>query len=85
VLPGSRKKGQKVLEKRHVDKKGYFFREGFMEEKVVMDNLWIPADYASARKLAVDRAEVQPLHYTPEELEELYAKARRWLEEQDVK
>jgi hypothetical protein len=76
---------QMVFEKRHVDKKGNFSREGFMEEKVVTDDLWIPADYASARKPVADQAGVQPLHRTVTELEELYEKVRTWLEEQDVK
>ena len=56
-----------------------------MEEKVVTDDLWIPADYASARKPVADPAEVQPLHHTIAELEELHEKARTWLEVQDVK
>jgi hypothetical protein len=76
---------QKIVEKRHVDKQGNFSREGFMEEKVVTDDLWIPADYASARKPVADPAEVQPLHHTIAELEELYEKARTWPEVQDVK
>jgi hypothetical protein len=76
---------QKVFEQRHVDKKGNFSREGFMEEKVVTDDFWIPADYAAARKPVADPAAVQPLHHTLAELEELYEKARHWLEEQDVR
>jgi hypothetical protein len=76
---------QKVVEPRHVDKKGNFTREGFLEERVVTDNLWIPADYASARRPVADQAAVQPLHHTLVELEELYEKARTWLEEQDVR
>jgi hypothetical protein len=75
---------QKVFEKCHVDKKGNFSREGFMDEKVVTDAFRIPADYASARKPAADPSGVQPLHNTVAELEELYEKARTWLEEQDV-
>jgi hypothetical protein len=76
---------QKVFERRHVDKKGNFSREGFMEEKVVMDDLWIAADYASGRKPVADPALVQPLHHTLAEIEELYEQARCWLEEQDVR
>jgi hypothetical protein len=76
---------QKVFEQRHVDKRGSFFREGFREEKVVTDDCSIPADYASARKPVADPAEVRPLHHTEAELEELYEKARTWLEKQDVK
>jgi hypothetical protein len=76
---------QKVFERRHVDKKGNFSREGFLEEKVVMEDLWIAADYASARKPVADPALVQPLHHTQAEIEELYEKTRCWLEEQDVR
>jgi hypothetical protein len=76
---------QKVFEKCHVDKKGNFSREGFLQEKVATDDFRIPGDYASARKPAVSQGEVQPLHHTPRELEEMYDKARRWLEEQDVR
>jgi hypothetical protein len=76
---------QKVFEKRFVDKKGKFSREGFMEEKVVVNDCWIAADYASARKPAAHQAAVQPLHHTQTELEALYEQARTWLEEQDVK
>jgi hypothetical protein len=75
---------QKVFEKRHVDKNGNVFREGFMEEKVVTDDLCVPADYASARKPAADQTGVQPLHQTVAQLEELCEKARAWLEKQDV-
>jgi hypothetical protein len=76
---------QKVFEKRHVDQKGNFSREGFQQEKVVTDSLWIPADYASARKPVADPARVQPLHQTRAELDDLYERARTWLEEQDVR
>jgi hypothetical protein len=76
---------QKIIEIRHVDKKGHFSREGFEEEKVFTDDLRIPADYASARKPVANPAEVQSLHQTVAELEALYEKARTWLEEQDVK
>jgi hypothetical protein len=76
---------QKMFEQRHVDKKGNFSREGFTEEKVVTDHIWIPADYASARKPAADPAVIRCLHQNLAELEELYDKARRWLEEQDVR
>lgn len=76
---------QKIFEIVHVDKQGSFSREGFRVEKVITDDLGIPADYASARKPVPEPAEVQPLHHTVAELEELYEKARTWLEEQDVK
>ncbi len=76
---------QKVWEQRHVDKKGNVSREGFLEEKLVTDNHWIPAAYASARKPMADPAEVHPLQHTPAELEPLYEMAQRWWEEQGVK
>lgn len=76
---------QKIIEIRHVDKKGNVSREGFPEEKVVTDDLRIPADYASARKPVANAAEVQLLHHTEPELEALYEKVHTWLEEQDVK
>jgi hypothetical protein len=76
---------QKVLEQRHVDKKGSFSREGFMDEEVTTDGRWIPADYAAARKPVADPADIPPLHLTVPEIEELYEQARCWLEEQDVR
>ncbi len=75
---------QKVIEKLHVDKKGIFSREGFVEERVVTDDFCIPSDYSSARVPAANPSEVQPLHHSVAEIEELYEKARAWLEEQDV-
>src|SRR5262249_39675058 len=62
---------QKVLEQRHVEKKGNFSREGFMAEKVVTDGHWIPAAYATARKPVADPSEVQPFDYPLAKLEEL--------------
>lgn len=76
---------QKIVEIRHVDKQGNFSRQGFGEERVLTDDLCIPVDYASARKPVRNPTEVQPLHRTLAELDELYEKARIWLEEQDVK
>ena len=76
---------QKVAETLHVDRKGNVFREGFLEEKVVTDDLWIPADYATARRPALDPSAVQALHLSVTAIEELYEKARLWLEEQDVR
>jgi hypothetical protein len=76
---------EKVFEQRHVDKKGNFSREGFTDEKVVTNGGWIPAAYASARKPVADPAEVRPLQHTVAELDELYERARCWLEQQDVR
>jgi hypothetical protein len=75
---------QKTFEKRHVDKKGNFSAAGFMEEKVVTADLGIPADYAAARKPVSAAAEVRPLHLSLADIDELYDKARHWLERQDV-
>jgi len=76
---------QKFVEKRHVDKKGNFSREGFMAEKVVTDGHWIPAAYATARKPVAEPSEVQPFGYPLAKLEELCEQARCWLEKQDVR
>ncbi|HEY7326222.1 MAG TPA: hypothetical protein VH592_01180 [Gemmataceae bacterium] len=76
---------QKIFEQCHVSRQGNLSREGFQEEKVVTEDCWIVADYASARKPAPDPSMVQPLHHTAAEREELYQRARTWLEERDVK
>ena len=52
---------------------------------MVTEDFWIAADYASARKPVADPAGIQPLHHTAAELEDLYEKARHWLENQDVR
>ncbi len=74
---------RKVGEQRHVDKKGQFSSEGFTQEKVVMEDCWIPVDYASARRPVPDAAGVQALHHSRAELQTLYERARAWLEEQE--
>jgi hypothetical protein len=71
---------RKVPERRHVNKKGQFFRDGFLEEKVVTDDFGIVADYAAARKPAKEKAEVQPLRMPLETIDALYEQARKWLE-----
>jgi hypothetical protein len=76
---------QKVLEKRHVDKKGQHFRDGFLEEKVVTDDFGIVADYAAARKPAQDSAGVRPVRMSVETINALYERARQWLEQGDVR
>jgi hypothetical protein len=73
-----------VLEKRHVDKKGRFFPEGFIDEGVVTDDFGVAADYAAARTPAADQTQVRPLHRTVAELDALCAKARHWLETLDA-
>ena len=76
---------QKMLEKRHVDKKGQYFRDGFLEERVVTDDFGIVADYAAARKPAKEVAEVQPLRMSIEAIDGLYEQVRKGLEERAVK
>jgi hypothetical protein len=71
--------------KRHLDKKGDFVREGFMDERVVTDDFGIIADYASARRPAAEPAQIQPLRLNAAEIDALFEKARCWLAEQDVK
>jgi hypothetical protein len=75
----------KVLEQRHVDKKGNLFREGFLDEKIVTDDLEIACDYAGARKPAKEPSDVRPLHVSIESIDALYEHARNWLQERDVK
>jgi hypothetical protein len=75
----------KVLEKRHVDKKGNLFREGFLDEKVVTDDLGIAEDYAGARRPVKELSEVRPLRVSVETIDLLYEQVRRWLEERTVK
>ena len=76
---------QKVLERRHVDKKGQYFRDGFLEEKVVTDDFGIVADFAAARMPAKEMAEVRPLRMSVEAIDALCEQARIWLEDRNVK
>jgi hypothetical protein len=76
---------RKVLENRHVDKKGNFFRDGFPDEKVVTDDLGIVSDYMSARMPVEDSAAIKPLRVSAEAIETLCEQAQAWLEERNVK
>jgi hypothetical protein len=76
---------QKVLENRHVDKKGTFFRDGFLEEKVVTDDLGIAEDFAGARRVVRETSEVRPLHISVEAIDAFYEQARSWMEDRGVK
>jgi hypothetical protein len=67
---------QRHLENRHVDKNGNFFREGFLEEKVVTDDLGISGDYVAARRPVKELAEVRPLRVGLETIDTLYEQAR---------
>jgi hypothetical protein len=75
---------RKVQERRFVDKKGICTREGFLDEKVVTDDPWIATDYSAARRPVSDPGAVRPLRCTVAQIDELYARARAWLEQQDV-
>jgi hypothetical protein len=74
---------RKVQEKCFVDKKGKHFKEGFLDEKVVTDDPRIATDYSTARKPVPEPGMVRPLRSAVAEIDELYEKARVWLEEQD--
>jgi hypothetical protein len=75
---------RKVQEKRFMDKKGKQFKEGFLDERVVTDDSRIATDYSAARRPAATPEAVGPLGSTRAEIDELYEKARAWVEQQDV-
>jgi hypothetical protein len=74
----------KISERCHVDKKGTYYQDGFLDEKVVIDGQRIPADYAAARRPVPQAAEVPPLHFTREEIHAWYEQALNWVEHQDA-
>jgi len=76
---------RKVQEKRFVDKNGRHIKEGFLDEKVVTDDPRIATDYSAVRKPVPEPAAVRPLRATVPEIDELYEKARAWVEQQDVR
>lgn len=69
---------QKILEKRQVDKAGKFFREGFLDEKMITDDFGIAEDYRAARK-PVKESEVRPLRLSVEAIDALYEQAQQWM------
>jgi len=75
---------QKVLEKCYVDKKGTYYKEGFMAEKVVMLDSGIAQDYAASRMPQANEEEVVPLRNSLETINHLFELARSWAEQQDV-
>jgi hypothetical protein len=75
---------RKVQERRFVDKKGRCTPEGFLDDKVVTDGPWIPTDYSAARRPVSDPGAVRPLRCTLAQIDEFYARALAWLEQQDV-
>ncbi len=75
---------QKISEKCFVDKKGTYFKDGFLDDKVVVTGQWIAGDYAAARTPLAQAAAVRPLSHTIAEIDDLYEKARAWVEGQDV-
>jgi hypothetical protein len=74
----------KVQERRFVDRKGNYSKEGFLEDKVVTADSRIATDYTAARRPASEPGAVRPLSVSLAEIDALYETARRWLEEQDV-
>jgi hypothetical protein len=76
---------RKVQEKRFVDKKGKHFREGFLDERVLTDECRINADYAAARRPVSAPGDIQPLRCSHVEIDELFDRARAWVEQQDVR
>jgi hypothetical protein len=76
---------QKMLAKRYVDKRGTYFREGYLEDKVITDDLGILADYAAARNPGKEIGAVQPLRMSLETIDALHEQARQWLAERGVK
>lgn len=68
---------RKVQGKGFVDKKG-------TEETVVTDEPRVATDYSTARKPASEPGAVAPLSLSLAEIDELYEKARAWVEKQDV-
>jgi hypothetical protein len=75
---------RKVQERRFVDPSGQCIREGFLVEKVVTDDAGIVTDYAAARRPVAEAGAVRPLRCTVARLDELYAQALAWLEQQDL-
>jgi hypothetical protein len=76
---------RKVQHRRFIDSKGNYSKEGFLDEMLVTDDPGIASDYSTARRPAVEQAAVGPLRSTAAELDELYTKARAWLEQQDLR
>jgi len=76
---------RRVLEKRFVDKKGMVFRDGFLDEKVVTDDLGIVGDFSAARKPVKQPGEVRSLRLSVESIDRLYEQAKEWMEAGDVK
>jgi hypothetical protein len=70
---------------RFVDRKGGSPGETVLDVAVVTDDPGVASDYSAARRPAADPAAVRPLRCTLAVLEELYEKARAWLERQDAR
>ncbi len=75
---------RKVQEKRFVDKKATCFKEGFLDDTVVVDEPRIARDYKAARIPVPQPGDVRALHHTALQIDALYEKTRAWVEEQDV-
>ena len=68
----------KVQEKRYRDKRGTDYPNGFMDEKVVIYDAPIVADYRAARRPMPSPDAVVALRLSLEEIEQLYQRARDW-------
>jgi hypothetical protein len=75
---------QRICKRVHVDKRGNVFREGFLDDRIATSDVGVVADYTSARKPRSIAAEVQPLRLSLAAIDELFDKAKAWLEKQDV-
>ena len=75
---------QHVQERRHVDKKGVIHKDGFLQPKVVTDDLGIVEAFSGARKPVKEAGDVRPMRISVESIEALFEQARRWLEDRDV-
>jgi hypothetical protein len=75
---------RKTVTRRHVDKKGRHYKEGFLEECVVLEGVEVALDYAACRVPAPAAAAVVPLRLTPTAIDALHERARGWVERQDV-
>jgi hypothetical protein len=76
---------QKILENRHVDNLGKVYRDGFLDERVVTEDLGIAGDFAGARRPAKELADVRQLRVSVEAIGALYEQARSWMEERTIK
>ena len=70
---------KKVLEKRHVDKHGNVFRDGFHEETLVTDDPGIVLNFSAARRPVKEPSEVRAMRLSAEAIDGLYEQAQQWM------